>query len=153
MADCIKIRGLDRDVGFAYDRGMIPKDNKLRNNLSRQLKQVRSQLNLSQEEMGRILGLQRSAYGKLERGDNLPGARMLYLLAVKCGISIDALLLGRGAPLQTKKGAPLNEEAEMISLMRQVPMVRHAMISHFQRFRLENRDLIDAELEKTKNQS
>lgn len=137
---------------------MADKKNILKENLSRQLKQVRKELNVSQEEMGRVLGLKRSGYGKMERGDTLPGARVLFILSSKYGVSIDALLSGRGVLFKKKKGAgvpngSVGEEAELIALMRRVPLVRHSVMGHFQRFKLENRDIIDAELEKTKTQS
>ena len=139
---------------------MSTKQNELKYTLNSGIRQLRKHLGMSQEEMGRVLGVKRSSYGKIERGESYPSARMLYILAAKYNVSLDYLVCGRGTLFNEtkltgqKSGAvsPLtltNEEAELLNLMREVPLVQYSVMSFFQRFKIENKALIESELADT----
>lgn len=73
--------------------------------IANRLVELRQARGLSQEDLAASLGVSRQAVSKWERGESAPDTDNLIALATHYGISLDALLLGRG-PL-------FPEEAEM----------------------------------------
>lgn len=73
------------------------------------LAELRRAKGLSQEELAGSLGVSRQAVSKWERGESSPDTDNLIALARLYGVSLDALLLGKGElfPAET---APLAEE-------------------------------------------
>ncbi len=53
------------------------------------IREARLALGLSQEKMGRLLNLKKSSFGKIERGECMPTARILRQLANKYSVSMD----------------------------------------------------------------
>ena len=120
-------------------------------NVGWRLREIRKRLNLSQEEFGRILGLKRSSLGKHERGNSFPTGKMLNILVNKYNVSMDYLLSNRGTLFyKEKEGKDIIDEEikEMLTLMSKVPLVRHSVMSYYQRFKLENQELIEKESKK-----
>lgn len=74
------------------------------------LKKVRSKKNLSQEELGNILGYKnpRSDISNLENGRKYPSIDKLICLAESLPVSIDYLLLGRKLTWQKNSEEPEN---------------------------------------------
>ena len=61
------------------------------------IRELRQKKHLSQEELGRLLGVDRSAVAKWETGTHLPRAEKLMMLARVFGCSVDELLAsGKG---------------------------------------------------------
>ena len=120
------------------------------------LYELRKHLDLTQEELGAQLGIKRSSMGKLERNEYLLNSKKLQLLASLYNVSMDYLLCSRGKLFYDKTRDDINKSShkiddemeEMISLMLRVPLVRYSMMSYFQRFKIENREIIEKELEK-----
>lgn len=56
------------------------------------IRELRQKKELSQEELARLLGVDRSAVAKWETGSNLPRAEKLMMLATIFGCSLDELL-------------------------------------------------------------
>ncbi len=116
------------------------------------LREVRLRLGLSQEKMGRLLNLKKSSFGKIERGECRPTARILRNLTDKYDVSMDYVFSGRGAIFfedgNREPGEFASDEEEMLYLMKKVPLVRYSMLNHFQRFKIDNQDIIDKELAK-----
>lgn len=117
------------------------------------LREIRKRLNLTQDQFGAKFGLKRSAMGKHERGECSPTIKMLNTLAFQYNVSMDYLLCGRGQLFYKKDEADnepqlkLDKEMkEMVSLVNRLPLVRHTIMGYFQRFKIENRDLIAKEL-------
>jgi hypothetical protein len=84
---------------------------------------------------------------------------MLNILASQYNVSMDYLLCGRGTLFyENKDNSNSNrlknivkgdkELEELFSLVSSMSWVRHAVLSYFQRFKLENRELIEKGLEK-----
>jgi transcriptional regulator with XRE-family HTH domain len=115
------------------------------------LKELRKRLNMSQEEFGSKLGLKRSSLGKIERGASPPSGKMLQTLASKYNVSMDYLLCNRGTLFYEKDTANPTENKqkndpeleELLSLMTRLPLARHSVMSCFQRFKIENADIIE----------
>ena len=56
------------------------------------LKVIRKEKNLSQEELAELLGVSRQAVSKWELGDGYPEAEKLLIIAGKLNVSLDALM-------------------------------------------------------------
>ena len=56
------------------------------------IRELRQEKQLSQEELARLLGVDRSAVAKWETGTNLPRAEKLIMMAKVFGCSVDELL-------------------------------------------------------------
>ena len=61
---------------------------------SENLKQIRRDFNLSQEELAEMLGVSRQAISKWEQGQGYPEVEKLLLLSSKLNISLDTLMSG-----------------------------------------------------------
>jgi len=78
------------------------------------LKQLRNNANLTQQDVARLLGVERSTYVKYERGQSDPPTATLVRLADYFGVSVD-FIIGRAceqvpAPVPV---APVVSEADM----------------------------------------
>ena len=116
------------------------------------LKEARIALSKTQQEMGRLLGLGKSGFGKYERMENLPTFKILRTLATEYNVSMDYLVGNRGTVFygQHENKKDNDEMAEFLYLMENVPLVHHSVISYFQKFKIENQEIIEKELAKTK---
>ena len=63
-------------------------------NFGERLKELRMQKDLSQAELGKKIGVQPTHIGRYERGETLPTANALSILAKALNVSIDYLLHG-----------------------------------------------------------
>jgi len=64
------------------------------NNFEERIKKLRLKSQLSQEQMGELLGIDGKSYGKYEQGTNLPKADRLMQLSDIFNVSIDYLVFG-----------------------------------------------------------
>ena len=72
---------------------------------SENLKQVRKEHHLSQEELAELLDVSRQAVSKWEQGQGYPEVDKLLLLSSKLNISLDALM-----SIETNRGAGVKSE-------------------------------------------
>jgi len=124
------------------------------NEVGSRLKEIRQRLKMTQAQLGEKLGINGSAVAKHEKGICFPNGKMLDILATQYNVSMDYLLCGRGALFyEDKDNSGSNrlknmikgdiELEELFSLVSSKSWVRHAVLSFFQRFKLENRELIE----------
>ena len=102
--------------------------------------------------MGRLLGLKKNSFGKYENMASFPSLKLVHSLAIRFNVSLDYLICGRGTLFygqdesdpgrKTGKG----ELAELLDLMDRVPLVRHSILSYFQKLTFENKELIEQHL-------
>jgi transcriptional regulator with XRE-family HTH domain len=129
------------------------------NEVGLRLKELRRKLNMTQPQLGEKMGIKATTLAKHEKGICFPTGKMLNILASQYNVSMDYLVCGRGTLFYEDKDNtdsihPKNimsgdkELEELISLVSSMSWVRHALLSYFQRFKLENRELIQKELEK-----
>ena len=59
------------------------------------IKKLRKEKNLTQEELGNLLGVSGKAVSKWERGESLPDVTIIKKLSDNLGISSDELLQGK----------------------------------------------------------
>jgi transcriptional regulator with XRE-family HTH domain len=129
------------------------------NEVGSRLKEIRQRLKMTQAQWGEKLGISGSAVAKHENGITFPTSKMLNILSSQYNVSMDYLLCGRGTLFhENQDNSNSNrlknivkgdiELEELFSLVSSMSWVRHAVLSYFQRFKLENRELIQKELEK-----
>ena len=133
-------------------------EDRLKIDIGRRLIQLRSRLGYKQQQMAVQLRMAPISLNRIERGKFFPSAITLNEIAVKFNVSLDWLFYGKGdmfmgkGEAEKKKSGDIFERdvEEMVYLMRHIPLVRYAMMDHFQRFKVDNRSLIDDELSKRK---
>ncbi len=132
--------------------------------LADRFKKIRRLYQMTQEKMAVRVGVTRTTYTRYEAGELLPGRYTLIKLANDFHISMDWLLLNKGPMLYKEKEAEIeeaetktaikeikipqrvrNEAEEMLQYMAKYPMFHHEMLTHFHRFKLENKELVDGE--------
>ena len=129
------------------------------NEVGSRLKEIRQRLKMTQAQWGEKLGISGSAVAKHENGITFPTGKMLNILSSQYNVSMDYLLCGRGTLFhENQDNSNSNrlknivkgdiELEELFSLVSSMSWVRHAVLSYFQRFKLENRELLEKELEK-----
>ncbi len=62
--------------------------------IGRRLKEIRTAKGLTQKKMSEILGIDQSAYNRIENGENAIAVRHCITLRKEFGISLDALIFG-----------------------------------------------------------
>jgi len=94
---------------------------------------------------------------KYENGVTFPSIKMLNILASQYNVSMDYLVCGRGTLFYEDKDTPDSdrykniidgdkEMEELFSLVSSISWVRYAVLSFFQRFKLEHRHLMEKEI-------
>lgn len=129
----------------------------LREAVATRLKKVREILGFTQERMVTFFGVQRSTYTRNERGDTFPGYPILLKLATRFDISLDWLVCGKGPMIFKEKAAArrgsavetdikelLPEHRELVLAMEKVPVLHHEVLAFFQRFKMENKVLMES---------
>ena len=123
------------------------------NQVGSRLKEVRLKLKMTQRQLGKVLGINASAVAKYENGVCFLNTKMLNIIAAKYNVSMDYLLCGRGTLFyEDKDNSNFNrikniiagdeELAELFSLVSSMPLARHSVLSYFQRFKLDNWEII-----------
>lgn len=130
--------------------------------LGKRVKQIRKQLNFSQREFGRELGLSGSFLSEIEYGKTKPGYDFFWNIHHKFNVDLYYLLKGTGKPFiipedQKPKrkifDGPDNETIEqMIRHFKEAPVVRHAVLQFYRIFLFENKVVIEAEIESSKKE-
>ena len=75
--------------------------------LGSKIKNIRYNHNISQEELARMLEINRNYLSRIETNKSLPTAEVLAKLAISFNVSIDSLL---GVNLDGKEGAEVKKE-------------------------------------------
>jgi len=63
--------------------------------ISQRLKEARKSIKLSQQEIADLSGMNRNTLARIEKGKCFPSGKLLWVLAVKYGISSDYILTGK----------------------------------------------------------
>jgi transcriptional regulator with XRE-family HTH domain len=116
------------------------------------LLELRKHYGCSQLEMAEKVGLKINTYRKNETGINYPSVLIINRLRNRLGVSLEWYLFGRGPVFWAdvidaqEKSAPddvLGQEIEdMTGMMKEVPMIRHAILLYFQELKVKHKDLI-----------
>jgi len=129
------------------------------NEVGLRLKELRRKLKMTQAQLGEKLGIKGTTLAKHENGICYPTGKMLNILSSQYNVSMDYLLCGQGTLFhENKDNSNSNrlkniikgdiELEKLFSLVSSKSWVRHAVLSFFQRFKPENRELMEKEVEK-----
>jgi transcriptional regulator with XRE-family HTH domain len=126
-------------------------------NIGQRLRQVREFFKFTQHRMAEVLKIQDVTYKKNERGLHLVNMHSLERLHDELGVSAEWLLFENG-PIywknirekedENKQAALLErdlfmeEVEEMVEMLKQVPMIRHSVMGHYQDCKIRYKDLI-----------
>ncbi|MCP5051875.1 MAG: helix-turn-helix transcriptional regulator [bacterium] len=141
---------------------MEKKDKKETLKIAGRFKKIREVFELSQEKMAKKLGVTRSTYTRYETARLIPGRLTLKKLAFRLNISMDWLLFNKGPMLYKEKIAgtkgedpktaaetspelelAMGDAKEMLGYMVKHPLFQFEMLTHFHRFKLENKELVE----------
>lgn len=127
------------------------------------LQKIREHLNYSRQEMADFMGIKLPTYYKNENSETFPRLESLILLFEKHDISMDWFMFGKGPMLFQKernrvrdleqkletlrekverKATP--EVKELVEHMDRIPLLRHEVLGFFHRFKMDNRELVEA---------
>lgn len=130
---------------------------KLKKEIGARMRKIRKTLGYTQEKMVTHFDIGRANYSRIEKGEVLPGATILNVLRAEFNVSLDWLITNNGRMFlrdRDKKGADrldLGEYAveikELLVYMTKVPMVKHAVLSHFLEYKLKHKKIIQQVLE------
>ncbi len=133
--------------------------------LGSRLKEIRNRYGHTRDRMADLMGIRTVTYDTNEKGRHIPTLFSIMSLDKRLGISIDWLLFGRG-PMsrqgeqeklrrqqeleaqqrkleeEQEKDVFSREVEEMIETMKRVPLLRHAVMGYYQRFKIKNKELL-----------
>lgn len=126
-------------------------------NMGKRLKQVREILKITQRRMAEVLRVRESTYKKNEKGLHRINMNTLDQLHDELGVSAEWLLFETG-PIywnnirakedENRQAALLErdlfkeEVEEMVEILKQVPIIRHSVMGHYQDCKMRYKDLI-----------
>jgi transcriptional regulator with XRE-family HTH domain len=123
----------------------------------KKLLHLRKYFAFTQEKMSAIMNITLSSYKKNELGKHLMSTSSLIALHNRLGISLEWFLFDRGEmswkPTETvspekQVSDPFTMESdEMISLMKEIPLIHHGIMLHFQELKLKHKELIQEYLQ------
>ncbi|MCP4146350.1 MAG: hypothetical protein GY757_01245 [bacterium] len=122
--------------------------------ISRRLEEVRHAAHYTVPQMAKAMGIKGATYLTNIKGTYTPTLQGLCRLADSLKVSLDWLLKGRGsmfcknAPVFKGVDSYSDEKEEMEALMEKLPLVRHSVMGYYQKFKLENMELINRALNK-----
>ncbi|MCP4214287.1 MAG: helix-turn-helix domain-containing protein [bacterium] len=138
--------------------------------VSKRLEILRPHLGLGINAMAARMKVTPWTYRAYMRGESIPSVDGVVLLAGTANVSLDWLLMGKGGmfyrdveqeterALQAERNAIetrntsdflLSELEEMKRLMQQVPLVRHMVLGYYQKVKVEQKEIIQQETQKT----
>jgi transcriptional regulator with XRE-family HTH domain len=130
---------------------------RLRESIGRRFEQVRRMKGFSQARLSQLLNVSKTTLFRIEKGLHYPSAITMHQLVSQFGISLDWLMHGYGDMFREAGNATghrdmyQKEAAEMLELMRQVPLIRHEIMAFYQQLRFDKKDVISNEIEKANN--
>lgn len=104
--------------------------------LGTRLRMARMRLELTQEQVARMVGFVPTVYGRIERGDMVPSVPKLRELCLALGVSADVLLSPSTNVGDSPGGPPANAPAESADLRRLVMLVRDLSPDRLRLFRV-----------------
>jgi transcriptional regulator with XRE-family HTH domain len=120
---------------------MMSSDNdKPKKDIGKRIQDIRTALDLKQEQLANRLGCSRSNLSQVENGLILPGFTILAALRKKFNVSVDWLLTGEGSMFIHEKekelylldfGKDTDEIKEMLEEMKESPVLKYRMLSDF----------------------
>lgn len=121
--------------------------------IGRRIKLIRQNRDISQGNLAASLFSNRSMCQKYESGAVTPPITFLKNFATELGVSLDWLIAEKGKMYMKNKEENLSiaietdyfkEAGELLYFMEKIPMIRHALLAHFQKLKTDNNDIIQS---------
>jgi transcriptional regulator with XRE-family HTH domain len=94
---------VERNLGFLYNVCISTREDEKGMRFSNNLKRIRAEKNLSQEQLAELLGVSRQAVSKWEQDSGYPETEKLIQIAQQLDVSLDSLLLDRPSEEEARK--------------------------------------------------
>ncbi|MCP5103730.1 MAG: helix-turn-helix transcriptional regulator [bacterium] len=123
----------------------------LKQKIGKKLRKFREYLGLTQAEMVDSFDIGRANYSRIEKGEVFPNVVILHTLKNQFSVSLDWLIGDEGTMQPVTKanlgtGADFSECRreldELFYHIKEVPMVKHAMLGFFLEYKMKNEKLI-----------
>lgn len=133
----------------------------LRREITFRFKQMREALMCSQEKMAAHLGMVRGSYSKYENGYALPNLHTLNVLSTGFDVSLDWLISDKGPMFYTEKTMlvrkadlenVMDDVKELLESMERIPLLRYEVLSFFQKFKLDYKELVESSEDDSKTE-
>jgi len=127
--------------------------------IGQKLRNLRKSRGLTQFQVSSTLLLSRMHYLRLEKGEMIPSAMHLYMLAKIFGVSMEWFFEGDSnvpppeVRSQSDFGADQDTVTELFQVMREIPLIRYSILKDFMEMKEEHKDLINSTREKYKEYS
>ena len=133
--------------------------------MSYKLRKIRLSLRYSPGEMADSLGVFKSSYSRYEKGETPIKALTLFKLGEDRDISLDWMVRGKGPMYYKQKEIEEKEKEvkvepqptldslqddirELIEYIEKVPVLRYEILLFLQKFKKENKEMVDAAMKK-----
>jgi transcriptional regulator with XRE-family HTH domain len=125
-------------------------DKRLMRELGQRLRKLRKELGFLQGEFARLLGIGKTSYAKYENGESFPRVPFLQGIGAAYDVSLDWLLLQKGAMFRKEKGGSgqgsPEEIWELLDHMEHIPLLRYGVLQYFHQFKHDNKDLVESSM-------
>jgi transcriptional regulator with XRE-family HTH domain len=106
-------------------------DKKLSKAIGERVSELRKSKGINQEEVIRVLQIDRSTYSKIESGQIMMGTKYVIKLSELFGVSTDFLLTGKSSLIIPDLGKHCEEVAIMLNFMVDNPSFMHHILSEY----------------------
>ncbi len=121
---------------------------RFRKDVGVRLRETRHKLGLSQDALGKTLGLTHSTIARYELGTRIMTPEILALLNERFNLSLDWLLCDKGTmflerenTMEAAADASEMEEKEMVENMIRFPLLMQLMLAHYRKFKKKYMDV------------
>lgn len=124
----------------------------LKQEIGVRMREVRKALGLTQEKMVENFDIGRANYSRIEKGEVFPNPSMLNTLRTQFNVSLDWLITANESmfiqePGEKRQSAidPVDypdEIQNLLKTMREIPMVKHAVLGFFLEYKIAHRKII-----------
>ena len=105
------------------------------------LKQLRKQHNITQEQLAKIIGVERSSIGKYEgKSRIIPSDDVKYKIAQFFGVTVEYLLGHTDIPIETNAADLSKEEYDVILMLRELTESGQELVLDYLRLILSKRE-------------
>jgi len=140
---------------------MTDKENELKE-IGKRLVAIRKELHMLQKDFAKEMEISGGSLSEIEAGNTKPRYELVYNITKKFNVNIYYLLHGKGemfipddieSYIGAKKYGSDTEQwlKNFLFYFNESEMLRYAMMSHFSRFCLENKNVLEKSLNKNKS--
>jgi transcriptional regulator with XRE-family HTH domain len=123
----------------------------LRRDVGLRMRRIRKALGYTQEQMVSFFPTGRANYSRIEKGEIFPGPMILNTLTKEFNVSLDWLISDVGeifhksneAKSELDYGANTKEIQDLLIYMKNVPMLKHAVLTFYMEYKAKNKDYIN----------